>query len=107
MSQTDVAFEVKEHSAVGAIKTDTVTNHVASQVAQAKGGKALSMVSCLDLSETSNAVVKAEEHPVQLITQPRPRTFHLGMFDIGRALGKGKFGRVYLARERESGFVCA
>jgi serine/threonine protein kinase len=29
------------------------------------------------------------------------------MFEIGRPLGKGKFGRVYLARERKSGFVCA
>ncbi|KAL2809074.1 kinase-like domain-containing protein [Aspergillus granulosus] len=29
------------------------------------------------------------------------------MFEIGRALGKGKFGRVYLARERQTGFICA
>jgi aurora kinase len=29
------------------------------------------------------------------------------MFEVGRALGKGKFGRVYLARERGTGFVCA
>jgi aurora kinase len=29
------------------------------------------------------------------------------MFEIGRPLGKGKFGRVYLARERSSGFICA
>ncbi|KAK3313437.1 kinase-like domain-containing protein [Apodospora peruviana] len=36
-----------------------------------------------------------------------PKTFHLGMFEIGRPLGKGKFGRVYLARERTSNFICA
>ena len=29
------------------------------------------------------------------------------MFEIGKPLGKGKFGRVYLVRERETGFVCA
>lgn len=29
------------------------------------------------------------------------------MFEIGKPLGKGKFGRVYLARERENGFICA
>lgn len=29
------------------------------------------------------------------------------MFEIGKPLGKGKFGRVYLARERATGFVCA
>ncbi|KAI4945649.1 Serine/threonine-protein kinase ark1 [Alternaria rosae] len=36
-----------------------------------------------------------------------PKQWHLGMFDIGKPLGKGKFGRVYLAKERSSGFVCA
>jgi aurora kinase len=35
------------------------------------------------------------------------KKFHLGMFEIGKPLGKGKFGRVYLAKERTSGFVCA
>ena len=36
-----------------------------------------------------------------------PKAFHLGMFEIGKPLGKGKFGRVYLARERSEQFVCA
>lgn len=39
--------------------------------------------------------------------QPPPKQLHLGMFEIGKPLGKGKFGRVYLAKERSSGFVCA
>lgn len=39
--------------------------------------------------------------------QPLPKKFHLGMFEIGKPLGKGKFGRVYLAKERSTGFVCA
>jgi len=39
--------------------------------------------------------------------QPAPKKLHLGMFEIGKPLGKGKFGRVYLAKERSSGFVCA
>jgi aurora kinase len=29
------------------------------------------------------------------------------MFEIGKPLGKGKFGRVYLARERSEKFICA
>ncbi|KAI1330177.1 serine/threonine-protein kinase [Xylariaceae sp. FL0255] len=37
----------------------------------------------------------------------KPKNLHLGMFEIGRPLGKGKFGRVYLARHRESGLICA
>ncbi|KAJ5143112.1 uncharacterized protein N7515_001899 [Penicillium bovifimosum] len=43
-----------------------------------------------------------------LCDQPAvPKELHLGMFEIGKPLGKGKFGRVYLAKERSSGFVCA
>lgn len=42
-----------------------------------------------------------------LVPQPTITLFHLGMFEIGKPLGKGKFGRVYLAREREHGFICA
>ena len=33
--------------------------------------------------------------------------FNLDMFDVGRALGKGKFGNVYLAREQKSKYVLA
>jgi len=29
------------------------------------------------------------------------------MFEIGKPLGKGKFGRVYLARDRTTNFICA
>lgn len=29
------------------------------------------------------------------------------MFEIGKPLGKGKFGRVYLAKEKKSSFICA
>lgn len=43
-----------------------------------------------------------------LCAQPsEPKRLHLGMFEIGKPLGKGKFGRVYLAKERSSGFICA
>ncbi|KAJ5084286.1 hypothetical protein NUU61_008865 [Penicillium alfredii] len=43
-----------------------------------------------------------------LYEQPSvPKELHLSMFEIGKPLGKGKFGRVYLAKERSSGFVCA
>ncbi|KAI1176175.1 serine/threonine-protein kinase [Nemania sp. FL0916] len=41
------------------------------------------------------------------LTPPRYRRLHLGQFEIGKPLGKGKFGRVYLARHRESGYICA
>jgi aurora kinase, other len=44
---------------------------------------------------------------IPLFMQPAGKKFHLGMFEIGKPLGKGKFGRVYLAKEKSSGFVCA
>ena len=37
---------------------------------------------------------------------PRKR-WTLTDFDIGKSLGKGKFGNVYLAREKKSKFICA
>jgi len=35
------------------------------------------------------------------------KTFTLNDFDIGKKLGIGKFGKVYLARERKTGYICA
>ncbi|KAF7594287.1 spindle assembly checkpoint kinase [Aspergillus hancockii] len=48
-----------------------------------------------------------QRHQTPLYDQQTPKKLHLGMFEIGKPLGKGKFGRVYLAKERSSGFVCA
>ena len=37
----------------------------------------------------------------------RTRTWQLTDFDIGKPLGRGKFGNVYLARERNSKYIVA
>jgi len=37
----------------------------------------------------------------------KTRRWQLEDFDIGRPLGRGKFGNVYLARERQSGYIVA
>ncbi|KAJ2904606.1 hypothetical protein MKZ38_007585 [Zalerion maritima] len=61
-----------------------------------------------DRESSSNDAPSVQRPSLTLISQPGPRPqYHLGMFEIGRPLGKGKFGRVYLARERSSGFICA
>ncbi|PNY25848.1 Serine/threonine-protein kinase ark1 [Tolypocladium capitatum] len=73
-----------------------------SQAKQRPTLKTLSIV----LSKTSDETIQTRE-TVPVIKQPVIKQFHLGMFEIGRSRGKGKFGRVYLARERQSGFVCA
>ncbi|KAI1074731.1 kinase-like protein [Whalleya microplaca] len=84
-----------------------------SQAAQRKGAqppsparKPLPTSSARSSDELAQAQV--ERKSVVLVEQLSiPKQFHLGMFEIGRPLGKGKFGRVYLARERTSGFICA
>ncbi|TKA80516.1 hypothetical protein B0A49_00338 [Cryomyces minteri] len=59
-------------------------------------------------SDESSLAQRRSDPAPQIYTQPAaPKQFHLGMFEIGKPLGKGKFGRVYLARERTTGFVCA
>ncbi|KAJ9301486.1 hypothetical protein DTO271G3_1621 [Paecilomyces variotii] len=56
----------------------------------------------------SNAEEDGQSLSAPLYQQPaEPKKLHLGMFEIGKPLGKGKFGRVYLAKERSSGFICA
>lgn len=39
--------------------------------------------------------------------QTEPRSWCIADFDIGRPLGKGKFGHVYLTREKKSKFIVA
>lgn len=57
--------------------------------------------------QAQDAAERRSAGALVLTEQPTMKQFHLGMFEIGRPLGKGKFGRVYLARERTSGFICA
>ncbi|PGH29161.1 AUR protein kinase [[Emmonsia] crescens] len=69
-------------------------------------GSVISLVSSSRSSAEESSVVNRTSNP--FYEQPSaPKKFHLGMFEIGKPLGKGKFGRVYLARERSTGFVCA
>lgn len=41
------------------------------------------------------------------LPEDKPRQWSLHNFEIGRKLGRGKFGRVYLVREKSSGYICA
>ena len=94
-------------SATGTITSITVP----SSVVQWKGAnppspprKASGAVALIQSAEDA-ALQRIANLPLYQV--PAPKKFHLGMFEIGKPLGKGKFGRVYLARERVSGFVCA
>uniref|UniRef100_A0A158PC17 Aurora kinase n=1 Tax=Angiostrongylus cantonensis TaxID=6313 RepID=A0A158PC17_ANGCA len=48
-----------------------------------------------------------EQYDVFLVRPFIFRTFRLEDFEVGRPLGKGKFGSVYLARIKENGFFVA
>ncbi|KFD55937.1 hypothetical protein M514_03061 [Trichuris suis] len=47
------------------------------------------------------------EHEANGVRSGRKTEWSMKDFEIGRPLGKGKFGRVYLARERKSKFIVA
>lgn len=60
----------------------------------------------------SNAIVKTDQKPQETATsasqeRAKKQTWTLADFDIGKPLGKGKFGNVYLAREKRSKFIVA
>uniref|UniRef100_A0A6P4ELC0 Aurora kinase n=1 Tax=Drosophila rhopaloa TaxID=1041015 RepID=A0A6P4ELC0_DRORH len=57
----------------------------------------------------SNSGTSSDKEKSKTDTQPQKpkKTWELNNFDIGRLLGRGKFGNVYLAREKESQFVVA
>lgn len=64
-------------------------------------------ISDSSILQTNNQVssTNSTESSNQDTTQKRKWT--LADFDIGKPLGKGKFGNVYLAREKKSKFVVA
>eukprot|EP00730_Choanoeca_flexa_P012626 TRINITY_DN4458_c0_g1_i2.p1 TRINITY_DN4458_c0_g1~~TRINITY_DN4458_c0_g1_i2.p1 ORF type:complete len:314 (+),score=78.41 TRINITY_DN4458_c0_g1_i2:86-1027(+) len=52
--------------------------------------------------------ISASKSASSSATEPKPADrWTLDDFEIGRPLGRGKFGNVYLAREKKSKFVCA
>ncbi len=45
--------------------------------------------------------------PPLVVSEKKFKRWELADFDIGKPLGQGKFGSVYLAREKQSKFICA
>lgn len=50
--------------------------------------------------------IKRESQKIQVLPPP-PVEMNIDMFEIGRKLGKGRFGDVYMARDRKTGFAFA
>ena len=62
-----------------------------------------------NLTQSIEQQVKArlQEQPQSQQTKPSHRKWKLSDFDIGKPLGRGKFGNVYLAREKKSCYIVA
>ncbi|XP_025422209.1 serine/threonine-protein kinase Aurora-2-like [Sipha flava] len=56
---------------------------------------------------TKQTTEQENNNNMGLTNKKEEMKWSLDNFDIGRALGKGKFGNVYLAREKSSGFIVA
>ncbi|XP_024420822.2 aurora kinase B isoform X1 [Desmodus rotundus] len=69
--------------------------------------KELTTPSSLVLMSRPNAQPTAAAGQDSCGTPNSMRTFTIDDFEIGRPLGKGKFGNVYLAREKKSRFIVA
>ncbi|KAL6403784.1 AUR protein kinase [Ilyonectria robusta] len=99
-----VALQSQTSNTVVTLPSQAAQRKVASPTSPPR--KALPSSSSRASGETSEE--QAEAKALTIPKQPSmPKQFHLGMFEIGRPLGKGKFGRVYLAKERTTGFICA
>jgi len=60
-------------------------------------------------NKTSNIEIRKYEYSqdICLINKSTKKQWHLNDFDIGKSLGRGRFGNVVLAREKHTKFVCA
>lgn len=58
-------------------------------------------------SEASASIAIDVSKPTDSLNGQKKMLWHLSNFDIGRPLGRGKFGNVYLAREKDTKFVVA
>lgn len=61
----------------------------------------------LKQQQTSQPQSQVPTHILKSKNSKSSHRWQLSDFDIGRPLGKGKFGNVYLAREKQSKFICA
>ena len=76
----------------------------------APGKPTLVAASIQSVSSSKSVIADArnkDEKENSSTSKQQDKRWCLDDFDVGRALGKGKFGRVYLAREKKSGYVVA
>lgn len=75
-----------------------------SAAAASSSASALTPISASSSAATSASRLSLSSIPFSFAPKARHT---LEDFDLGRPLGRGKYGRVYLARERQHNFICA
>lgn len=110
-------FNQKQSSTVSSSLTLPANNFFSVPKQEILSGANTVKNSKTGLKEVRNNQVEPETNKEELeakrkIVQPPKKTFNpkewsLSNFDIGRPLGRGKFGHVYLAREKDSHFIVA
>jgi hypothetical protein len=85
---------------IPAPKFESSPKHAAQAGDQATRSK---RIPTLAASSTFGTTTAGESEDQQ--QQPQEKQWKVPDFDIGKPLGKGKFGNVYLAREKQSKYV--
>jgi aurora kinase len=101
-----VKHPLQKLPAANILKTQAAT--ISKVAVQPQSSSQKDHVTTTSTTTTIKISAETDRPEIPLFAQPGGmRKAHLGMFEIGKPLGKGKFGRVYLAKERATGFVCA
>lgn len=91
------------------------TDKINCQEHKKSGNKAAGKVLCVNTNvnniqqNSANGYPHEKDNNIQNkgVNSEGKKTWTLADFDIGKPLGKGKFGNVYLAREKKSKFIIA
>lgn len=93
-----------------ALQNNSESKTVPAQYLQPKSGNAQSpprKQAAATISRASEELAHAHAQASNPFDGQPYTKYHLGMFEIGTPLGKGKFGRVYLVRYRPKNYICA
>lgn len=107
-SSTDKVSPVNGHNSNGSaelVKTNGTTKSVMSDKQMKSAGEKHSNGNAIDIP-INLAIGKADADKIHG-SKKSATPWELSNFDIGRPLGRGKFGNVYLAREKNTKFVVA
>jgi aurora kinase A len=103
-NQISSSIRANSNSTSNGKPLNNINNNMSNQHHQIKNPNMLNVKPVSKAPQSSQANSSNKPSGSQ---QGNKKTWALVNFDIGRPLGRGKFGNVYLAREKETKFVIA